>query len=174
MINSVLTTPVPGWIMSLLASQDGLTACYYHCRNVEHIEHAVDDVARRIYADPPADMSETNMSFAARKLTYEYQAFIFALRRSFDYLAGALSLGFACPQATSFKDVPKKLKHATMQDRAAANAICAKVEPTRKAFRRSSVIRRVSAYATRSRTAGVCPEASSRCGSGRAGRSPSS
>lgn len=134
MINSVLTTPVPGWIMSLFASQDGLSASYYHCRNVERIEHAVDDVARRIYADPPADMPETNMSFAARKLTYEYQAFIFALRRSFDYLAGALSLGFACPQATSFKDVPKKLKHATMQDRAAADAVSAKVGPIRKAF----------------------------------------
>jgi hypothetical protein len=134
MINSVLTTPVPGWIMSLFAAQDGLTAGYYHYRNVERIEHAVDDIARRIYADPPADMLETNMSFAARTLTYEYQAFIFALRRSFDYLAGALTLGFGCPQATSFKDVPKKLKHATTRDSAAAEAISAKVDLVRKAF----------------------------------------
>jgi hypothetical protein len=43
-------------------------------------------------------------------------------------------LGFACPQATSFKDVPKKLKHATTQDRAAADAVSSKVEPIRKAF----------------------------------------
>jgi hypothetical protein len=41
--------------MSLYAVQEGLTAGYYHYRNVERIEHAVDEIARRIYADPPAD-----------------------------------------------------------------------------------------------------------------------
>lgn len=134
LINSVLFSPVPSWIMSLYDAQDGLTAGYYHCRNVERIEHAVDDVARRIYANPPAEMPETNATITARKLTYEYQAFILALRRSFDYLAGALTLGFGCEQASSFKDVPKKLKHATTQDRAAADALSAKIKPILMAF----------------------------------------
>jgi hypothetical protein len=135
MMNSVLTTPVPDWMMSLYAAQDGLTAGYYHYRNVERVEHAVDEVARRIYADAPADMPATNMSFAARKLSYEYQAFVFALRRSFDYLAGGLTLGLGCTQASSFKDVPKKMAQPSAQDRDAADAISMAVPTVLTSFR---------------------------------------
>jgi hypothetical protein len=126
MINSVLATPVPGWIMSLHAAQDGLTAGYYHGRNIERIEHAVDEIARKIYADAPAHMPATTMSFAARTLTYEYQALILALRRSFDYLAGALtSCGLGCDFQNSFRRVPRTLKQVTAEHRAAADAITA-------------------------------------------------
>jgi len=123
MMNSVLTSPVPAWMMSLYAAQDGLTAGYYHCRNVEQIEHAVDEVARRIYADAPPDMPTTTMSFAARRLTYEYQAFIFALRRSFDNLAGALTRGLDCDFVSSFPKVTGPLKNARPANKAAADAI---------------------------------------------------
>jgi len=134
MLNSVLVSPVPGWIMKLFAAQDGLTAGYYHCRNIERIELDVDAIARRAHGTTPSDMPETNTSFAARTLTYEYQAFLFALRRSFDYLGGGLCQGFGCPPPTSFKDVPKMLRQADVEDRAAADAISAKVTPIRKAF----------------------------------------
>jgi hypothetical protein len=32
MLNSGLNSPVPGWLMSLYAVQEGLTAGYYHYR----------------------------------------------------------------------------------------------------------------------------------------------
>jgi hypothetical protein len=123
MLNSVLVTPVPPWLMSLYATQDGLTAGYYHYRNVERIEHEVDEIARRIYADAPVDMPATTMSFAARQLTYEYQAFIFALRRSFDYLAGALTRGLGCDFVSTFTKVAGPLKNAPPEHRGAANGI---------------------------------------------------
>ena len=123
MLNSVLTSPAPAWLMSLYAAQDGLTAGYYHCRNVEQVERAVDVVARRIYADTPLDMPTTTLSFGARRLTYEYQAFIFALGRSFDYLAGGLTCGLGCDFVSNFKKVPGPLKHARPEHRAAADAI---------------------------------------------------
>lgn len=123
MMNSVITSPVPAWMMSLYAAQEGLTAGYYHCRNVEQVERAVDDVARRIYSDTPLDMPTTTMSFSARRLNYEYHAFILALGRSFDYLAGGLTCGLGCDFVSSFKKVPKPLKNACPKHRAAAYAI---------------------------------------------------
>jgi hypothetical protein len=123
MINSVLTTPVPAWVMSMYAAQDGLTAGYYHCRYVARTEHAVDEIARRIYADAPDDIAATTMSFRAPQLTYEYQAFIFALRRSFDYLAGALTRGIGCDFVSSFTQVPRPLKNASAANRPSAEAI---------------------------------------------------
>lgn len=153
-INLVLKGyPLPKWTLRLLDAQDGLTAGYYHCRRVETIEHGVDAIARQIYANPPADMPETNTSFSARQLTYEYQAFIFALRRSFDYLGAALTMALGCPRASGFKDVPKKLGHRDVSDRSAADAIAAKVPSLLASF--PEVFGTQKGHSTRDRIAHV-------------------
>ena len=124
---------VADWIIRLYDVQEGLTAAYYHYRNIEHLEHDVTAICLSALQDHQSDLPPTTMNFGARRMTYEYQAFLFALSRSFDYLGKALTVALECRPA-KFRQVPKQLKAATATNRAAAAAITSAIAPTMKAF----------------------------------------
>ena len=56
---------VPYWALRLFDVRDGLTASYYHCRNVERLEHEVSEICLRALADPPTELPATTMNFGA-------------------------------------------------------------------------------------------------------------
>jgi hypothetical protein len=106
----VFDPSVPAWAMRFYDLEDGLTAAHYHCRNVQDLERQVIDICLAAVAELPGDMPTGTMNFGARRLTYEYQAYLFALRRSFDYLACGVVGRFGAGRSSSFKDIAKALK----------------------------------------------------------------
>ncbi|MGH4015913.1 MAG: hypothetical protein ACRDSL_18730 [Pseudonocardiaceae bacterium] len=71
-----LSTPVPAWMMSLYAMQDGLTAAYYRRRRVEEIEAAVIKICSHTVASMPPPPSPMNASIRLSALSYEYQSLV--------------------------------------------------------------------------------------------------
>ena len=69
---------------------ESLASTYYHLVRISQIEAGIREaVATRV---PPMD--GWTMGFPSRQLTAEYQAFVFALRRTADYLAGVVAAFF--------------------------------------------------------------------------------
>ena len=69
--------------------QEGLAACYYHLSNIEAIECRI--MGLRIDRPP---ISFTVDGGNTRQLTFEYQAFVFSLRRTMEYLAVSIGAFF--------------------------------------------------------------------------------
>jgi hypothetical protein len=70
--------------------REGFTGAVYHQRNVARIELAVIAICQNAYPDGTHGLPRSNMGFGARTLSYEYHAFINALRATFEYLASAV------------------------------------------------------------------------------------
>jgi hypothetical protein len=103
--------PIPDWVMSFYHVQEALMTAYYHRRNIERIERAAIEVLRRALGDESHQLPRANMSVGARTLSAEYQAYLLALRRAFEYLGGGLSALCGVPR-DYFPKLPRVLKAA--------------------------------------------------------------
>jgi hypothetical protein len=109
--------------------REGIRAAVYHQRNVESLECAIVPVCQAAYSQGPPVTKPITMSFGAPGMTAEYHAFLFALRRSFEYLNGALIVYFG-RGSKSFRQLPKALNGAEPSEVAEALA-----EKTQNALR---------------------------------------
>jgi hypothetical protein len=75
------------------AFREGLVAVYYHLDHIRQLERAIADRAETsrdlLFSTPP-----TTLGLNCRPLNAEYQAFKFAVRRTLEYLAGAVAMFF--------------------------------------------------------------------------------
>ena len=94
---------------SIRDAQYGLGAVDYHLSNIEGIEKAITEITLIDLANA------TVSSFRANRLDYEYQAYLFALRRTFEYLGNSVGVMFRC-KVTSILEVSKEIKHADPVD----------------------------------------------------------
>jgi hypothetical protein len=86
------------WLNSFLNGrtyvEEGLAASYYHLNNVEIFEQKVVSLALKELPNiqtPHGFLVKVNR---ANKLNFEYQAFVFALRRTMEYLAVSVAAFF--------------------------------------------------------------------------------
>jgi hypothetical protein len=91
--------------------RQGMVAAIYHQCNGASLEREILLTCRTAYQSGPPVSKTIVMSFGAAKLTCEYHAFLFALRRSFEYLNRALIAYFG-RDSKSFRDLPKALNGA--------------------------------------------------------------
>lgn len=91
----------PDWFRRLAAKvldnvQEGVGACHYHLDNIRTIESALHHCVREHV--PRLNLSPTsNFTVAggdARRVHYEYQAFLLATRRTLEYFAGSVAAYF--------------------------------------------------------------------------------
>ena len=68
--------------------QEGLAAYHYHLSNIELIEHEITALAQRSLAELQIPTPSAIGGGNTRRLNFEYQAFVFAARRTMEYLAG--------------------------------------------------------------------------------------
>jgi hypothetical protein len=103
--------PIPEWVMDLYAVQNAITAGHYHQRRIAAIE---DEVVRTITAAinklPP--IVRSNTAVRTMTLSFEYQAFLFAFRRTFEYLAGGLLGAFGLPAPRYISETGRDLSNA--------------------------------------------------------------
>jgi len=76
--------------------QEGLAASYYHFANVESIERKMLSSALTRLPNIQQTEGTTIAGGNTRKLNFEYQAFVFALRRTMEYLAVSVGAFFKC------------------------------------------------------------------------------
>ena len=133
--------------------REGVRAAVYHQRNVEKLEGAIVPVCQAAYRQCPPATEPMTMSFGAPGLTAEYHAFLFALRRSFEYLNGALIVYFG-RQSKSFRKLPQGLNGAEPTE--VAFLLAKKVRDALHDF--EDVLGRPDARAPRDRVAHWRPE----------------
>ena len=133
--------------------REGVRAAVYHQRNVEKSERAIVPVCQAAYRQCPPATKPMTMSFGAPGLTAEYHAFLFALRRSFEYLNGALIVYFG-RQSKSFRKLPQRLNGA--EPTGVASLLAKKVQDALHDF--EDVLGRPDARAPRDRVAHWRPE----------------
>jgi hypothetical protein len=88
--------------------QEGLIAAYYHADVVRTLEERILKAAEHHRADLVRYPGST-MGLRSRPLAYEYQAFLFAERRTLDYLAVAAAAFFRGAECHSIKDLRKAI-----------------------------------------------------------------
>ena len=103
--------PIPDWVISVYHVQEALMTAYYHRHNVGRIERAAIEIVREALGDESHRLPPTNMAIGARTLTAEYQAYLLAIRRAFEYLARGLGRYFQVP-SRPFPQLPTALEHA--------------------------------------------------------------
>lgn len=101
--------------------RQGLIAATYHQRNVAMLERKILEACREAYQGGPPVSKPTTMAFGADPLTCEYHAFLFAMRRAFEYLNNALIVYFD-RESNSFRKLPRALNGAAPAEVAAALA----------------------------------------------------
>lgn len=93
--------------------QEGILASHYHLWCVENLERDILAVASK-YATTVVLKAGATLGVGhgnTRALTYEYQAFIFAIRRTLDYLAYAVAAYFRC-DGGSIRDLARTIKRS--------------------------------------------------------------
>lgn len=100
-------------VATLTNIPDGLGASYYHLSNIEAIERGVTALAvtHRHLWQPGQGVAGGNTA----RLDYEYQAFLFALRRTLEYLAKSVCAFFK-QRHKSIKKVADTIKTAEPSD----------------------------------------------------------
>lgn len=135
--------------------RDGLTAAVYHRLNVFEIEQDLAEACRIAYAIVPEDVVESPITMAvpAKKLAYEYHAFLFAIRRTLEYLARGLANYFD-RSSKSFRRLPKALDGAPPP--AVSDAVVEQLSKSLSAL--DGVLSRPDERAPRDRVAHTRPE----------------
>ncbi len=98
--------PIARLIESLASVEEGLGAAHYHAQRVEELERRIAEVCKTSMAGDGPDQG--TVAFRAPVLGFEYHAFLFALRRSLDYLAGGVAACFG-HQSQSIRRLPRTL-----------------------------------------------------------------
>lgn len=97
--------------MDLYAVQNAITAGYYHQRRIAAIEdEVVRTITEAIKQLPP--IARSNTSVRTMTFSLEYQAFLFAFRRTFEYLAAGLLGAFGLPAPRYVSETAKDLSSA--------------------------------------------------------------
>lgn len=118
--------PIPEWVMDLYAVQNAIAAGYYHQRRIQAIEvEVVRTITQAIDQLPP--VAKSNTSVRTMTLSFEYQAFLFAFRRTFDYLAAGLLGAFGLPAPRNIADTARDLAKADLRYQASVPAMRAKL-----------------------------------------------
>jgi len=100
--------------------EQGLTASHYHLERAEGWEDlAIDTFRGRLPVVEHAGSTGGTFSFSLPQLTFEYQAFVFALRRTLEYLAGATAAFFK-RDGNRVKDLAKIVNGAEPLERSDA------------------------------------------------------
>lgn len=89
--------------------REGLTEALYHQGNIARIEQEVLDICGAGYGDGAHGLPEGNSSFGARTLAYEYHAYLYAVRATFDYLANVAYKYFGVSDSAHFRGLGKAL-----------------------------------------------------------------
>lgn len=76
--------------------QEGLAASYYHLGNVELIEREMASLSLRALPHIQLPQRSAIAGGNTRKVDFEYQAFVFAVRRTMEYLAVSVGAFFKC------------------------------------------------------------------------------
>lgn len=76
--------------------QEGLAASYYHLANVESIEREMISLAQTWLPNIQLPKGSAVAGGNTRRLNFEYQAFVFALRRTMEYFAVSVGAFFKC------------------------------------------------------------------------------
>ena len=77
--------------------QEGLAASYYHIANVESIEREIINLASTALEELQIPTYSCVGGGNTRRLDFEYQAFVFALRRTMEYFAVSVGTFFKHP-----------------------------------------------------------------------------
>jgi hypothetical protein len=133
----------------------GLEGAAHHQQQVAQLERSILEVCRAAYAQgPPIDMQAvTTAAIPAPKLTAEYHAFLFDIRRCFEYLSRAVVSYFE-RSSGSFRRLPKALNGA--EPVVVAQALTIRVEAAIVDF--EDVLGRGGARAPRDRVGHTSPE----------------
>lgn len=105
--------PLVGFILGDV--QEGIACCYYHLSRIEEIERQISALSKLL---PEVRDILSNVGTAGgntRALDFEYQAFVFALRRTLEYFANSVG-SFFKKQMRSFKDLRGDLADAMPED----------------------------------------------------------
>ena len=94
---------------------EGIAIANYHVERVAQIEAEIASMIASLDDPPPS----TNVGFGSRKLNAEYQAFVFALRRSLEYFAAAVGAFFKT-DCRRIKDVAGAIENREPLQRSAA------------------------------------------------------
>ncbi|MGZ6640053.1 MAG: hypothetical protein ACXVII_45525, partial [Solirubrobacteraceae bacterium] len=65
---------IPSWALRLYDVQEGVTAAYYHQRNMAQLGADIATLLESSFPDPVPGLPEANMGISARAFTFEYQA----------------------------------------------------------------------------------------------------
>jgi hypothetical protein len=134
--------PIPNWVMSFYHVQEALMAAYYHRGNIARIEGSALNILRTALGEESHPLPPTNMAIGAFTLAAEYQAYLVAVRRAFEYLARGVARLFGVPPPGSFVKLPKALEKAGSAE--AAGRLSKLVQPVRDelkdAFSRRNIL----------------------------------
>ncbi len=94
--------------MDFYVVENAITAGYYHQRNIARIEsQAADILDASVTAQHPIVRSNTGVRMMT--LSFEYQAYLFAFRRTFEYLAAGILAAFGLPAPRHIRDTARDL-----------------------------------------------------------------
>jgi hypothetical protein len=123
--------------------QDGLTAAHYRRRRVEEIETAVIEGCSQAVASMSDFPFRMNSGIRTSTLSYEYQSYLFDLRRCFEYLGsglvGAFGIKLKRPGWVQAKaKLNEELKGSALPQsiRAEAEAMAQRLEQVSSDFRK--------------------------------------
>jgi hypothetical protein len=129
--------PIPVWVTRLYAVQNSLTAAYYHQQRIADIESVVIEVLVQAVASMSCLPVKQNSTVRAMTLSYEYQAFLFDFRRTFEYLSLGIAGAFGVTPLPHSRDLAKVLKNVEPHYEAAAKLMRLKVAEVAKRFSRT-------------------------------------
>jgi hypothetical protein len=134
---------------------EGLEGAAHHQQQVAQLERSILEVCRLAYTQgPPIGMEAyTTVAVPAQKLTAEYHAFLFDIRKCFEYLSRALVSYFE-RSSGSFRRLPRALNNADPV--VVAQALTVRVEAAIVDF--EDVLGRGDARAPRDRVGHTSPE----------------
>jgi hypothetical protein len=128
--------PIPDWVMRLYAVQDALTAVYYHQQRIAEIEAKVIQAGSDAIADVGVLPTRLNSHISTRTLSYEYQAFLFDYRRSFEYVSIGIAGAFDVTAPKHSRDLPSELQTAPPKYQPDVPAMVAKLAEVAKRFKK--------------------------------------
>ena len=119
--------PLPGWVEDFYSVQDALTASHYRQRRLAEIEEAVIGVLQDAVMSVDRLPVMASSAIRTQALTYEYQAFLFDFRRTFEYLSLGIAGAFSVTPPRNSRDLAKTLLAVDTRYAEAASLIRPKI-----------------------------------------------
>lgn len=132
-----VTPGVPEWVMDVYAVQNAIIAAYYHQRRIADIETVVLDALSGAVASIPRLPVRSNTTLRTMTLSFEYQAFLFAYRRSFEYLSAGICGAFNVAAPKYIRDTAKMLATAESRYQPWVEPMAAQIVEVARRFQRT-------------------------------------